>query len=255
MDYEKLYKEALKKAKKELSTCGSENCDAARQIFRLFPELKESWDERIRNELLDYLKCFIPHHDIDLVKKSKEWIDWIEKQGKQESFDYENINIKQKNFASKVESKFKVGDCVASNICNSSDLLYIIDIYGKEYKVETPQRNTRVISIAYVDSNYHLWTIKDSKNGDVLATENFIFIFKNIDNGNGVHYYCHYEISKHEDDNRFDIALPQSLMGIADDSISHYSPATEEQRDLMFSKMKEAGYEWDAEKKELRIVD
>ena len=31
-------------------------------------------------------------------------------------------------------------------------------------------------------------------------------------------------------------------------------PATKEQRDLLFSKMKEAGYEWDSEKKELKMI-
>lgn len=30
-------------------------------------------------------------------------------------------------------------------------------------------------------------------------------------------------------------------------------PATKEQRDLLFAKIKEAGYEWGAEKKELKI--
>jgi hypothetical protein len=29
-------------------------------------------------------------------------------------------------------------------------------------------------------------------------------------------------------------------------------PATKEQRDILFSKMKEAGYEWNAKKKELK---
>ena len=42
MDYEKAYNEALERAKKELKACGSQDCDAARQILRLFPELKES---------------------------------------------------------------------------------------------------------------------------------------------------------------------------------------------------------------------
>lgn len=32
-------------------------------------------------------------------------------------------------------------------------------------------------------------------------------------------------------------------------------PATKEQRDLLFSKMKEAGYEWDADKKELNKIE
>ena len=41
MDYERKYKEALEKAEKELQACGSTDCDAAKQIFRLFPELKK----------------------------------------------------------------------------------------------------------------------------------------------------------------------------------------------------------------------
>lgn len=41
MDYEQKYKEALERAKKELQMCSSTDCDAARQIFRFFPELKK----------------------------------------------------------------------------------------------------------------------------------------------------------------------------------------------------------------------
>ena len=44
----KAYDEALEIAKKELQCCGTLDCDAARQIFRLFPELNVSKDERIR---------------------------------------------------------------------------------------------------------------------------------------------------------------------------------------------------------------
>lgn len=55
----KAYDEALNRAKKELQTCGSTDCDAARQIFRFFPELRESEDERIRKELIYWLKGFI----------------------------------------------------------------------------------------------------------------------------------------------------------------------------------------------------
>jgi len=49
----------------------------------LFPGFKESEDEKIRKELLDYLMKFIPHHDSDLVRKSKVWIAWLEKQCEQ----------------------------------------------------------------------------------------------------------------------------------------------------------------------------
>ena len=36
---------------------------------------------------------------------------------------------------------------------------------------------------------------------------------------------------------------------------TNYLPATKEQRDLLFSKMKEAGYEWDSKKKELKKIE
>ena len=41
----KAYDKALEKAREELKTCGSKNCDAARQIFRFFPQLRESEDK------------------------------------------------------------------------------------------------------------------------------------------------------------------------------------------------------------------
>ena len=44
-------------------------------------------------------------------------------------------------------------------------------------------------------------------------------------------------------------------MGRVGNGISYYSPATKEQCDLLFSKMKEAGYEWDDENKELKKIE
>jgi len=55
MDYEKKYNAALEQAKKELETCGSIDCDAARQIFRFFPELQEIKDKRIVEALIRHL--------------------------------------------------------------------------------------------------------------------------------------------------------------------------------------------------------
>ena len=80
MDYEQKYKEALKKAKKELDTCGSQDCDAARQIFRLFPELKESENERIRKALIKYFSEGREY--LSLIPYNKEeCVAWLEKQG------------------------------------------------------------------------------------------------------------------------------------------------------------------------------
>jgi hypothetical protein len=55
----KAYDEALKVANNELRACGTFDCDCARQIFRLFPELKENKepdDEKVRKGLIELVK-------------------------------------------------------------------------------------------------------------------------------------------------------------------------------------------------------
>ena len=79
MDYEKLYKEALERAKKELKECGSPDWYSAKQICRIFPELHESEDERIRRKFIEALKgCGFTHFDNDFT--IQEAIAWLEKQ-------------------------------------------------------------------------------------------------------------------------------------------------------------------------------
>ena len=73
MDYEKKYKQALERAKEELRVCGSQDCDAARQIFRFFPEL-ENEDERIRKALYADIRTYIPN------ERGDKYIAWLEKQ-------------------------------------------------------------------------------------------------------------------------------------------------------------------------------
>ena len=64
MDYEKLYNEAIERAKK--------HC-ADYVVETIFPELAESEDEKIRGAIIDHLK------DNNLI----EWANWLEKQGEQ----------------------------------------------------------------------------------------------------------------------------------------------------------------------------
>ena len=146
-----------------------------------------------------------------------------------------------------LEPKFKVGDWITDN--NST--FQIVRVENEWYHADDGDKICFDVAHQY----YHLWTIKDAKDGDVLTTKNFIFIFKNIDNDNGVRYYCHYEISNNEEDNLFEVSFPQCVMGRVGNGLSYYSPATEEQCNLLFSKMKEAGYKWDAEKKELKKIE
>ena len=94
--------------------------------------------------------------------------------------------------------------------------------------------------------NFKLWTIKDAKNGDVLYfSDETIVIFKDLYNATTFHSYCHIE------DGLFDVSkddMPDWWEG------EGFQPATKEQRDILFRKMREAGYEWDSEKKELKKI-
>ena len=71
-----------------------------------------------------------------------------------------------------------------------------------------------------------------------------IFIFKKLINSRYyIHSYCHLY------DKRF-LGLQRTMY--YNSFVHNISPATKEQRDLLFQKIKEAGYEWDSEKKELK---
>ena len=82
MDYEKKYKEALNKAKDMLSYKEVRRED----MEYLFPELKESEDEKIRKELIGFLRN-IPNSNYTC----EEMALWLEKQGTQPRYNIGDI--------------------------------------------------------------------------------------------------------------------------------------------------------------------
>ena len=119
MDYEKAYKDALERAKKELKVCGSMDCDAAKQIFRFFPELKESENERIKKEIIGYLDKRIAFSnfggDIAIFQR---WIFWLQKQGDynrlvEEMKERKELLSKEKEKAISTNDKLSLGGRIA----------------------------------------------------------------------------------------------------------------------------------------------
>jgi hypothetical protein len=97
MDYIK----KLEEAKRLYETA---NADQKYVLESLFPELKEPEDEKVRKALIEMV------HDttgdelwVDYNVHKEEALAWLEKQGEQKPFDYENANIQQKDFAPKQE--------------------------------------------------------------------------------------------------------------------------------------------------------
>lgn len=305
MDYEKAYKNALAHARE----IHRNECEKRRDMEWLFPELKESEDERIRKGLINYFnhhknginifygikgddilawlekqgECHISHNDEIMIKQLTEYfttghglqntnetvVEWLndvkeklEKQGEQKPLiemksAEESLDISSKEYndivndclygeskpADKVEPKFKIGDWVVS----PNGVYWHIDlIRNGRYEVTA---DTGQCGNWQLDTNiYRLWTIEDARDGDVLACENgWTCIFKCL-NDNLFSSYCFMD---HEgwfcEDGGQGHTLDNRICG-------EIYPATKEQHDLLFSKMHEAGYEWDAEKKELKLL-
>ena len=90
---------------------------------------------------------------------------------------------------------------------------------------------------------WHIWTINDAKDGDVLAAYECYVIFKEIDDLN-IKCYCTYHYMNN----------PTFFVNTLQNKTA-FHPATKEQRDLLFQKVRESGYEWNAEKKELKKIE
>ena len=190
---------------------------------------QECEDEMIMKELIKETKG----SEVRLFETvtNDEFVAWLEKQGKQKPID-------------KVEPKFKVGNWITNGRYNklivgiNSDWPYYI------FEDGTSQH------IKYVDKKYHLWTIADAKDGDVLVYGDnpadhhvrIIMLFKSMRTFNSA--FTHFHIF--DDEFRINDWCDRG-------KTAH--PATKEQRDHLFQKIHDEGYEWDAEKKDLRKIE
>lgn len=220
------YDEALKKAKQFHDKDLFAECNG-NLVEYIFPELAESEDEKVRKALIRFHKSTI---DIDGIK-GDDILAWLEKQGEQK-------------VTNKVESRFKVGDWIVQE---NIGVYKIIEICESWYEVIDVEDNH--YSIAF-DKEYmcHLWSIKDAKDGDVLvASDGSIFLFAGV-----VDLGCQYYIALELEDETIQV---NDNFEHCWESVNGVTPATKEQRNLLFQKMKQAGYMWDDEKKELRKIE
>ena len=195
----------------------------------LFPQLKETEDEKVKRELTRFLINFNNgYYSKPSENEIDFWIKWIDKKCEQ-------------NHTDEVKPKFNVGDWVVNKLGH----VWHIDSFDKKnYQVSNGDKYN-YFPISKQDE-MHLWTINDAEDGDVLYfSDETIVIFKDLYNATTFHSYCHIEYGLFvvKDD------MPDWWEG------KGFQPATKEQRDFLFQKMKENGYEWDAEKKELNKIE
>ena len=228
----------------------------AKQCEIIFPELRESKDDRIMRVIRGWIYTR-PASFFDNGISKEEILAWLEKQGEQkpvDSYCQENCkgfqetgkcfadgDCKAKREAEsndKNEPKFHEGDWV---VTDKNNVVQIKEIEDNRYVLE----NTMKFSVCYVDKCWRKWNIRDAKDGDVLATSAGAFIY-NGNNGGGScpGSYCGIDTR-----GNFKVGVEHHWTG------KPVFPATKEQRDLLFQKMKEVGYIFDFKNKESKKIE
>lgn len=203
------------------------------------------------NDFTDRGTCFI--YINNLKPATKEQRDLLFQKMKEAGYEWDAKEKELKKIEQKpVDTpKFKVGDWVVDEQNEIARINQIReDTHGTQrYHIEFTDGTKTYPRLCDADDDYHLWTIQDAKDGDVIITSNGnIFIFKEIRNNCHIYDHCGIYYDR--------LVINSCVNGIvAKELPDDYKLATKEQCDLMFQKMKESGYEWDAEKKEVKRIE
>lgn len=248
------YDEAIAHAKKLLKTIGNAtlgNLVLKNEFERMFPELAESEDDRIRKALRERIIRYDPNNEI-LIKEEgisqKQFLAWLEKQSEEKPTD-------------KVEPKFHEGDWLCENEPNNYarfiQILEIVNVQGKErYRISRDINNDEdIVEFDFVEKYYHKFDIKDARDGDVLTCYSDIKgqpieqtgIIKQYV---GRHGGCSNSFKAYFGVDWDNNVVIEGYMGS-----SNIYPATKKQRDTLMKAMADAGYTFDFEKKELKKIE
>ena len=225
----------------------------------IFPELKESEDEKIRKAIKKALqvRCDGSRIISDEPVTLEEALAWLEKQGKHAKFlskiqvgdkvtrnkDGVLVNLSQLNRVAKptdkVEPKFHEGEWIT----NGDYTWQIVSVTDLDYILQSQDGNTVDDTISHVDEQFHSFTIEDAKDGNVLhsPSHRIIWIYKDNE-----HYYGCVNMNYVTENTSANgqIVIPNDTC-----------PATKDEQTILFAMLKEAGYEWDADKKELKKIE
>ena len=223
--------------------------DLKREFFNgssyenMFPNTEDGVRRRSTIQVLEYARSLDTYNQYGKADIDKN-IAWLEKQDGIDNCPLEGSTntVMTDSKKNQVEPKFKVGDWIT----NGDYTWKIVEVKPLDYILQSQDGNIVDDTISHVDEQFHSFTIKDAKIGDVLvASDESLFIFARAKDNAA---YYHFSLCKNGSQ---EISDGKHAWEVAKDC----HPATKEQRDLLFEKMKEAGYEWDSEKKELKKFD
>lgn len=200
----------------------------------------------------DFDEGSILYFDIDSTKPAtKEQREQLFKKIEEEGYTWDNEKKELKKVEKQYNPKFKVGDWIVCEkfACEELNTAKIVNIDGDKYEVEFIDGSKASPHIDYIDRLYHLWSIDDAKDGDILSNGKMIVLFKHFEEPS---YNREYIIAYIGLDNSGHIQVTDGTWRLG---IDKAKPAAKEQRDKLFKAMADKGYEWDAEKKELKKIE
>ena len=170
------------------------------------------------------------------------------------TFDFETRELSKikQNSTDNVKPKFKIGDWIIHQ--GTENIYQVVAVIDNQYQLRYGDNYT-IQKCDEVDRNARLWNISDAKGGDLLYIKynkyeykyEWIIIFKHLNPEEHIMDYCSYCINGtfYSDSNPW---------GKLSETDTVY-PATKEQCDLLFSKIKENGYWWNAKNKILKKIE
>lgn len=245
-DYKKKYNDALERARDLMSNQNSSDLDK-HLIEKIFPELKDDDDDDnscIKKVLIDYFQKYKEQEDCGIKTfygiPTDDILAWLEKQSTPKDIDMPGLKT----------SDLKPGTWIVHNTLGTCKIVCLnVTIFGSGYEVVSCNDGIKHFigfdeeSDSCSLSNCHLWTINDAKDGDVLvdsySKDSIIILYKGIDKERNILAHCGW--------NGYNFSIKTNGLGYGGLDNTNYLPATKEQRDLLFEKMKNTGYEWDAE--------
>jgi hypothetical protein len=143
----------------------------------------------------------------------------------------------------KIKPKFTIGDWVTNGACT-----WRIDLIEDDLYCSNCGRFTCGGDIKSIDEQYHLWTIEDAKDGDVLVSAcNKPFIY----NGK----FTEFTVGAHCGIDTYNDIILKNMKECNWTNNDDIKPATKEQRDFLLKEMHRVGYEWNTEKKVLKKIE
>ena len=142
-------------------------------------------------------------------------------------------NAKTKTLDKLVGPNFKVGNWIT----NGDYTWKVISVDNFYYTLQNQLGEYVEDTIDYVNEAFHLWTIQDAKDGDVIFYDDgWACIFKCI---HGIWYSSYCFITS---DGEFNTGYEEHAVDAKINGNAH--PATKEQCNLLFQKITENGYKW-----------